>query len=289
MDKQKQTSESEEKRAKELERSISERLYNRIIDSYSFYEIKKVRRVKIMQIAALWIGLLVLAGITVWRTAATWKRNQMTQPQEQLISAFQTSKKITLPDSTVVVLHPKSSLSVVSGFNEKDRSVLLVGGAIFDVKRNPAKPFVVKSSNFTTTVLGTKFAVNASEQGDINSIFLEEGKVRIQIGQNHQILSPEQKFTYHRSTDTWKIQNVKGVSFDMSNGSILLNAVSFEVLQECLNEYFGIKLKTKNAKALAVGYRLRLGLSLDPGAIADILGAVSNCQTAVERTSINII
>ncbi|MFD1771325.1 FecR family protein [Sphingobacterium suaedae] len=289
MDKQNQPLQSEGERVKEQDHSLSERLYNRIIDSYNLYETKRLRRVKAMQLVALWIGVVMFTGITMWRATAIWTKNKTIQPQVQLISAFHTSKKITLPDSTVVVLHPKSSLSVVSGFNEKDRSVLLVGGAFFDVKRNPAKPFIVKSSNFTTTVLGTKFAVNASEEGDINSIFLEEGKVSIQIGQNHQILSPEQKFTYHRSTDTWQIQNVKGVSFDMSNGSILLNAVSFEVLQECLNEYFGIKLKTKNAKALAVGYRLRLGLSLDPGAIADILEAVSNCRTAVDRTSINII
>lgn len=47
------------------------------------------------------------------------------------------------------------------GFLKDKREVVLIGEAYFDVAKKPAKPFVVKTSNLSVTVLGTKFDVSA--------------------------------------------------------------------------------------------------------------------------------
>ncbi len=109
--------------------------------------------------------------------------------------------KITLPDSSTVVLQPKTQLA----YNQSDiaiREVNLTGEAFFDVKRNEARPFIIHSGKMTTKVLGTSFTIKAYPKMKKSEVSVVSGKVTVYENDaddkkdNGVILTPNLKVTY---------------------------------------------------------------------------------------------
>ncbi|MFS2338267.1 FecR domain-containing protein, partial [Bacteroides thetaiotaomicron] len=71
------------------------------------------------------------------------------------------TRNITLPDGTQVMINSRSTLLYPQRFTGDTRCVYLVGEADFKVKRDERHPFIVKSSDFQITALGTEFNVTA--------------------------------------------------------------------------------------------------------------------------------
>ena len=87
--------------------------------------------------------------------------------------------QLILSDGTKVRLNSETELRYPLKFNGKTRAVeLITGEAYFEVATNPEKPFIVKSKNVDTRVLGTQFNVSAYPKEDLN-ITLLEGKVSL--------------------------------------------------------------------------------------------------------------
>jgi ferric-dicitrate binding protein FerR (iron transport regulator) len=88
-------------------------------------------------------------------------------------------KKITLPDSTQVILNANSTLTYENNFSSThDREVVLTGNAFFQVRKNPGlTPFIVHTGSLSVTVLGTEFNVNARSQNP--EVSLTSGKVKL--------------------------------------------------------------------------------------------------------------
>ncbi len=120
-------------------------------------------------------------------------------------------KIIYLPDSSQVILEPRSTLAVSRSFNLSNREVRLVGEAVFDVERDPALPFIVYSGNMAAKVLGTRFRVKAVQPGQPVEVDVQSGKVTVynsapksKAGNpagNGLILTQNQKATYFPDTD----------------------------------------------------------------------------------------
>jgi ferric-dicitrate binding protein FerR (iron transport regulator) len=84
----------------------------------------------------------------------------------------------TLEDGSVVYLAGKSSLQYPIHFSSDKREVLLQGNAYFDVARNKARPFVIKTKKVLIEVLGTAFNVR-SVDGRPFELSVNRGKVRV--------------------------------------------------------------------------------------------------------------
>lgn len=83
---------------------------------------------------------------------------------------------LTLDDGTTVRLAPDSAVRV--SYADNSRNVeLLSGEAYFEVKRNSARPFSVRSNNATVTVLGTGFDVRQGDDG--TDVGVKHGRVRV--------------------------------------------------------------------------------------------------------------
>jgi len=93
-----------------------------------------------------------------------------------------TSKRvtITLPDSSIVILYPHTSISYNADF-EKDgkREVYLSGEAFFNVRKNPERPFFVYANELITKVLGTSFTVKAFDCLKEVEVVVKTGKVSV--------------------------------------------------------------------------------------------------------------
>jgi hypothetical protein len=98
--------------------------------------------------------------------------------------------EVILPDGTKVWLNALSYLRFPANFSGKTRQVEISGEAYFEVARNPAKPFIVKSTRAEITVLGTHFNVNDYPDEAFSKTTLLEGSVKIKGKRSVGTLKP---------------------------------------------------------------------------------------------------
>src|SRR5690606_37545513 len=72
--------------------------------------------------------------------------------------------KVTLPDGTLVNLNYESRLKFPKAFTGNIREVELIGEAFFEVVSNDTMPFIVRTGNIETEVLGTSFNIRYFER-----------------------------------------------------------------------------------------------------------------------------
>ena len=99
--------------------------------------------------------------------------------------------QVMLPDGTSVWLNSATKLKFPATFsNLANRIVELSGEAYFEVSKDAAHPFIVKTSHQHIQVLGTHFNVNAYPDERNEKTVLLEGRVQI----NHtRVLAPGQQ------------------------------------------------------------------------------------------------
>lgn len=102
--------------------------------------------------------------------------------------------QVVLPDGTRVWLNSASALDYPVSFKgSRERVVELKGEAYFEVAKDAAHPFLVKTDKQVVSVLGTHFNVNAySDEGAVRTT-LEEGSVRVLAGGVEKLLVPGQE------------------------------------------------------------------------------------------------
>jgi ferric-dicitrate binding protein FerR (iron transport regulator) len=172
----------------------------------AFY--RKKRRIvvrKILRYAAVAI-IFLFSSLLLFKNHAH-DRDQLAQhiiPSADLIVRINTkpvTEKIVLPDSSVVDLSPGSKLSYLAHFEPSKRDISLEGSAIFEVNKNPQKPFTVFCKEVSTTALGTKFKVNNSIDGKID-VELLEGKIVVTRSNSND------------NAEKYYLLAGKGISFD---------------------------------------------------------------------------
>lgn len=107
-------------------------------------------------------------------------------------------KRVVLPDSTKVHLNSGSKLVYNKKFNGSTRQVYLSGEALFDVSKNPSRPFLVNTDKMMVRVLGTVFNVKCYETSENVEAMVVEGKVEVRLKQDAEkkvILLPSEKIS----------------------------------------------------------------------------------------------
>lgn len=89
------------------------------------------------------------------------------------------SLEINLPDKSLVILEPFSSLKYPSFFTPEQRTVFLKGEAFFDIERDTLRPFLVYANETITKVLGTSFTIKAYEGQETVEVDVKSGRVAV--------------------------------------------------------------------------------------------------------------
>ncbi len=104
------------------------------------------------------------------------------------------TKKMLLPDSTVVWLNAGSTFKYPENFNTDTRDVFLDGEGYFEVTKKAEHPFTVSTSKGKVVVLGTTFNVSAYAGKPRFVTALLQGRVRVNDLQGKsQELAPMKK------------------------------------------------------------------------------------------------
>ncbi|MDR3626948.1 MAG: FecR domain-containing protein [Ignavibacteriaceae bacterium] len=156
----------------------------------------------IFLIAAL-TSVLYISGVFNNNSKVDIWKERVTVPGERLV--------IKLADSSEIVLNAGSRLKYPAVFPGNTREVYLEGEAYFEVKHDITKPFIVHTTNISTTVLGTKFNVCAFTDDKNISVSLVEGSVKVteirpNAGDKYSILRPNDKLVYNFKSKSSKIE-----------------------------------------------------------------------------------
>src|SRR3546814_154335 len=145
--------------------------------------------------------LLMLAGLRPERSIEV---AALLQGGKVYVTSPDERAKVTLADGSVVTLDSDTRMLARIGGERRDIT-LLAGRALFDVAKDPQRPFVVKAGDRTITALGTLFDVDVSPTE--LRVTLAEGVVAVRTvrsgaGPAQQILQPRQPFVAAAGDDS---------------------------------------------------------------------------------------
>lgn len=156
------------------------------------------------------------------------------------------------PDGTIVKLNAGSTLKYPEQFNDTKRLVSLEGEAFFDVVRDESRPFIVQSKDISTTVLGTSFNINASD--DLVTVAVATGRVQVEGGGKKVLLTPGEMASYRDNQLSQSTVNLEKRLAWKDNILIFENASLSYVVAE-LEKWYGIAIKNdvENKECLFTG------------------------------------
>lgn len=162
------------------------------------------------------------------------------------------SADMTLPDGSVVYLHPGSKVIFPTVFVGDQRIVQLEGQAYFKVAKDPQHPFVVMTDDMHTTVLGTEFYVNA----EAHEVVLVSGSVRVEADKASETLEPGQKAVLNRQHTTFNTSAVDTEPYKYwRDGYLYFDNVELKDIMEAIGANFNMTVEFRNLEALH--YRMR--------------------------------
>jgi transmembrane sensor len=142
------------------------------------------------------IGLAVAASIGVVSVAGL----ELLSRRARYATGKGETRVVALGDSSVITLNTQSEMAV--GFTQQERRVrLLRGEALFDVAKNPARPFIVESGDTLIRVVGTSFTVRHLPSASVQ-VLVREGVVEVSMPGS----SPAQAVRAVANTRTLTIQ-----------------------------------------------------------------------------------
>jgi len=186
---------------------------------------------------------------------------------------------IMLSDGTQVWLNAGSQLIYPTFFVNKIRQVMLVGEAFFEVAKNPERPFVVRTSDVSVQVLGTRFDISAYPEDKLIQTVLVEGKVLLKYAgkgnTNHDYsveMIPNQMVELNRSTGeaiTQKVDVSKYVSW--KEGMLKFEKVDLIRAIKQIERYYNVEISL--ADPMIGSYKLsgKLDLKDDPEEVLNVI------------------
>ncbi|HEY3388840.1 MAG TPA: FecR domain-containing protein [Prolixibacteraceae bacterium] len=159
---------------------------------------------RIAAVAAMLVSVL-LTGLFAYKNYKT-ENNQLVTIQ----SPRGEKSKVILSDSTVVWLNSESQLTWSKDFEGNTRIVTLSGEGYFDVKKDPNRPFIVRTPNADVKVFGTRFNVCSYPDEQLTEATLEEGKIGVYIAgkTNPVAVTPGQRMVYDRISGEISLKQV---------------------------------------------------------------------------------
>ena len=127
----------------------------------------------------MFIGIFFISGLSYHIY-----QSQSEESKLVAVTARDEVKELMLPDGTKVWLNKHTTLKYPREFSEKGRNVYMEGEAYFEVKRNTAKPFIVRSEAMQVRVLGTVFNLKSDKTNRSAVATLIKGE--IEVKGNHE-------------------------------------------------------------------------------------------------------
>jgi ferric-dicitrate binding protein FerR (iron transport regulator) len=120
------------------------------------------------------------------------------------------------------------------------------GEVFFDVAKNPAKPFIIKTGTADIKVLGTSFNIK-SRQGS-TEVIVESGVVEVSYNRKKATLTPGKKVTVHEGDSVLQVENSNNMLHQyFRNRHFICDNTSLADLAATLSEAYSTKIVIESA------------------------------------------
>lgn len=193
-----------------------------------------------------------------------------------------TTSDVLLPDGSRVMLGSGSRLEYPSDFGQNGvREVELTGQARFSVRHDAGRPFVVKSGNMSTKVLGTVFYVR-SYHGSASSVVLLKGCVSVssEDGGEGRMLSPGHQAVVDDKGDI-KVEKADiAAAGGWTHGEFCFDDSRLEDVMNDIGSWYNVGIAFHSRSLLSVRIHFNFPRSVS---LADVLQALNDLGVAQFR------
>ncbi len=247
--------------------------------------LSKSLMIKMCRIAAI---VLVVFSLTYW-----WARGKGDiAPAIQTVHTPKGQRtEMLLSDGTKVWINSNSTLKY-SDFTSQDRRVVeLDGEGYFIVTKNPAKPFIVKTSRYDIKVLGTEFNVTAYSSTRDWHASLINGKIDIDAkdGSNLMVLEPNTEAYVENGNLMKRSMNTIESAFKWRRGQISFENRSMTEIIRKLEACYDVKIIVYNKRILQSRYTGTFAVHDGISHILDVLSAYDKFAYTLENDNKIII
>lgn len=240
-----------------------EKVGNINADNTKILSIKRSRRRNrwyYISAAAFVSGLVITGGIFFFSSpkAFSYEQIRLQNNLSECVNNTAAPQRITLEDSSYVVLQPASKIAYSEHVNGSKREVYLEGAAFFQVTKNPNRPFYVYTHEVVTKVLGTSFDVQAFPNDNTVKVIVHTGKVTVyqrkinQTGQelaksNATIITPNQQVVLNRQLSSI-LKSIAGqpqvidASITKGNGQMIFTDAAASDVLLAIQKAYGITI-----------------------------------------------
>lgn len=164
------------------------------------------------------------------------------------------SADITLPDGTIVYMHPGARIIFPNRFTDDRREVVFEGEAYFKVAHDSAHPFVITSGKMQTTVLGTEFNISTTR----SSVVLVNGSVSLRQTESgaHVLLRPNQEAVLSGDKAEFTVSETDVTPYEFwRDGYLYFEQAELKDIMDAIGRNFNMTVVFRNDEALH--YRMR--------------------------------
>jgi ferric-dicitrate binding protein FerR (iron transport regulator) len=206
--------------------------------------------------------VLVLVGIGV----AMFHRPHVMRVSTQHY-ATQSGQQATvqLPNGSRILLAPRTQITVASHLETDATTVTLVGEAQFDIAPHPRAPFVVRTGDVVTRVLGTVFTVRRYAGDAEGRVAVTSGKVSVQAGRQSITLTAGMIGRYTAVAVTSTADST--IDTDWTHGRLVFRNAPVSTVLSTLSRWYGYQFRLTDT-TLA---RQHVTTSFDFGSAAEML------------------
>lgn len=234
--------------------------YDAIISSGSLKQVQfrghKRNNLNLYLKVAATVSIIMLSSLMWYWTDNPAKENIEIHQEELVEKRAPLGQKLTvkLQDGSIVKINAGSRIVFPKAFHHSKREVLLEGEAFFEVTKDPERPFVIKSKDLITTVLGTSFVVKAYEDEPQVHVAVLTGKVLVESKRKSKTedqgdklyLLPNEAITYSTENNLLaKADFSYNKSFSWKDNVLYFENVSFKEVISTLSKWYGKEFEIK--------------------------------------------
>lgn len=238
-------------------------------DIISLYNQRKEKKNNWFWYIAASFIVFLSAVITInWFTNASKVLKPVAPDSSKIIIKKEVGKgqklTITFRDGTRVKLNSESYITYPEEFKSDFREVTLSGEAYFEVAHHDNWPFIVKSKDVFTKVLGTSFNISSYPEDCCVKIALVEGRIEVNTYDKTPInLLPKEMAKIEHDT-------IEVVDFDIrktiawKDNKIVFDRASYDEVQATLERWYNVRFVCNEKPIFKGGYTGEFSnLSLD--------------------------
>lgn len=202
----------------------------------------------------------------------------------------ESAKSFTLPDGSLIYLNSNSVVTYVPGrYNVSSRIVKLEKGlAFFEVKKDPARAFMVQTKNLTITVTGTSFEVCADPAINKSSVSVKSGSVAVsRDAKPLATLHAGQALTLKPDNITFEVSQAPGTVAKWASGEIIFSNAGITDIKNIIENRFNKSVANKSSKLnSSIKFNATFGSDATIAEIAASVASLYNVHYSIVKDSV---